>query len=222
MSKKKAKSFDPETLVGPVGSEIKLLNYRSNENIFMQGKRADALYYIGKGKVRFKVRSHQGKSAVLAIFNRGDFFGVGCLAGGHLRKATATAITDCSLVGFEKQAMPELLQARPEFSELFVKGLISRVIRYEEELVDCLFNSSEKRLARILLSLAHFGKGSGPGHVVPKMSQQILGEMVGTTRSRVSLFMNRFRKLGLISYNGGLNVHKSLRTVLLAVPQPKP
>ena len=221
MSKKSVRSFDPETLVGPVSSEIRLLNYRSKDNIFRQGNRADALYYIREGKVKYAVRSHQGKNAVLAIFNPGDFFGVGCLVGGHLRKATASAITDCSLVGFEKQAMPEILQARPEFSKLFVNSLVSRVLRYEEELVDCLFNSSEKRLARILLSLAHFGKGSGTGHVVPSMSQQMLGEMVGTTRSRVSLFMNRFRRLGHISYNGSLIVHKSLRSVLLGAPRRK-
>ena len=222
MPKNRAVTFDPETLVSPVSSEIKLENYRSNENIFMQGHRARALYYIVKGKVKFAVRSDQGKSAVLAIFSQGEFFGVGCLANAHLYKATASAITACSLIAFEKQAMPRLLQARPEFSELFVKGLVSRVIRYEEELVDCLFNSSEKRLARILLAIAYFGRKSDTGHVVPKLSQQILSEMVGTTRSRVSLFMNRFRKLGMVSYNGDLKVHKSLRNILLDVPRPKP
>lgn len=222
MPKKRAETFDPETLVSPVSSEIKLENYRPNENIFMQGHRARALYYVGKGKVKFSVRSDQGKSAVLAIFSQGEFFGVGCLASGHLYKATASAITPCSLIAFEKQAMPRLLQARPEFSEFFVKGLISRVIRYEDELVDCLFNSSEKRLARILLAIAHFGRKSDTGHVVPKLSQQILCEMVGTTRSRVSLFMNRFRKLGMVSYNGDLKVHKSLRAILLDTPGSKP
>jgi len=207
--------------VNPVRSEIKLQNYRPNESIFMQGNRADDLYYIREGKVKFAVRSNQGKSAVLAIFSQGEFFGVGCLANGHLRKATASTITACSLVTFEKQAIPKLLRGRPEFSELFVKGLVARVIHYEEELVDCLFNSSEKRLARILLALAHFGRGSGTGDVVPKLSQQILSEMVGTTRSRVSLFMNKFRRLGYIKYNGYLSVHKSLRTILVDAPRPK-
>ena len=219
MPKKRAGSFNPETLVSPVSSEIKVQNYQPDENIFMQGHRAHALCYIVKGKVKFAVRSDQGKSAVLAIFSQGEFFGVGCLSKAHLYKATASAITACSLIAFEKQAMPRLLQARPEFSELFVKGLVSRVIRYEEELVDCLFNSSEKRLARILLALAHFGRGREMGDVVPKLSQQILSEMVGTTRSRVSLFMNKFRRLGHIKYNGSLIVHKSLRTILRDVPR---
>ena len=222
MARKTAGLFNTETLVGPVMSEIKLQYYRPNENIFAQGNRAHVLYYIKEGKVKFAVRSNQGKSAVLAIFSRGEFFGVGCLANAHLYKATASAITPCSLVAFEKQAMPKLLRGRPEFSEFFVKGLVSRVIRYEDELVDCLFNSSEKRLARILLALAHFDRGSGTGDVVPKLSQQMLSEMVGTTRSRVSLFMNRFRKLGHIKYNGSLNVHKSLGAILLDAHRPKP
>jgi len=221
MAKKSAGSFNPETLVSPVSTQIELQNYGPNENIFMQGNRADALYYIRGGKVKFAVRSNQGKSAVLAIFSQGEFFGVGCLANGHLRKATASAITACSLVAFEKQAIPKLLRARPDFSESFVKGLVARVIRYEDELVDCLFNSSEKRLARILLALTHFGKGSGMGQVVPKMSQQMLSEMVGTTRSRVSLFMNKFRRLGMVSYNGDLKVRKSLRAILLDAPRRK-
>src|SRR5579859_269905 len=221
MSKKRVRSFEPETLLSPVSSEIKLEDYRPDENIFMQGHRARALYYVVKGKVKFAVRSDRGKSAVLAIFSQGEFFGVGCMANAHLYKATASAITACSLIAFEKQAMPGLLQARPEFSELFVKGLVARVVRYEEELVDCLFNSSEKRLARILLAMAHFGRKSETGHVIPKLSQQTLCEMVGTTRSRVSLFMNKFRKLGMVTYNGELKVHKSLHSVLLDARQTK-
>src|SRR5579864_4628670 len=221
MSRKRAGSFNPGTLVSPVISEIKLENYRPNENIFTQGHRANALYYIREGKVKFAVRSNQGKSAVLAIFIQGEFFGVGCLANAHLYKATASAITACSLIAFEKQAVPKLLRAQPEFSEFFVKGLVARVVRYEDELVDCLFNSSEKRLARILLALGHFSRGSETGDVVPKLSQQILSEMVGTTRSRVSLFMNKFRRLGHIKYNGSLIVHKSLRAILLDAPRRK-
>lgn len=218
MRQKNAKSFDPGTLVGPPGSSVELVEYRANENIFLQGSRADALYYVKKGKVTITVRSNGGKYAVLAIFRDGDFFGLGCIARQPLRAATATTIAPCSLVRFEKKVIPQLIQRQPEFARFFTEGLLSRVMKYQEELVDCLFNSSEKRLARILLSLAHFEGTSAPGHIVPKISQQTMGQMVGTTRARVSHFMNKFRRLGFIEYNGGLTIHKSLGNVLLEIP----
>jgi CRP-like cAMP-binding protein len=208
--------FDPEILVRMARSPVALLEYRAEDNIFSQGNRADALFYVREGKVKYTVVSKQGKKAVLTIFRSGDFFGVGCLAGRPHRLATATAITACSLIRIHKQAMPRLMQGQRKFSEFFVEDLLNRIVRYQEELMDCLFNSSEKRLARILLSLAQFGKGSRTGYVVPKLSQQILAQMVGTTRSRVSFFMNKFRKKRFVDYNGELKVHKSLRDVLNA------
>jgi CRP/FNR family cyclic AMP-dependent transcriptional regulator len=206
--------FDPEVLVRMARSPVALLEYRAETNIFSQGDRADALYFLREGKVKYSVVSKQGKKAVLTIYKSGDFFGVGCMAGRHLRLATATAITTCSLIRIHKQAMPRLLQGQRKFSEFFVADLLSRIIQFQEELMDCLFNSSEKRLARILLSLTQFAKGSKTGYVVPKLSQQTLAQMVGTTRSRISVFMNKFRKQRFIDYDGELKVHKSLRNVL--------
>jgi CRP/FNR family cyclic AMP-dependent transcriptional regulator len=222
MPPRRAKSFDPKTLVVPADSAIGLQKYRAKEDIFLQGNRADALYYIADGKVTMSVRSKQGKTCVLAIFKSGDFFGVGCVAGRPLRMATATALTACSLVRFEKRAMSQLLRNRPEFSRCFMADLLSRIILYQEELVDCLFNSSEKRLARILLSLAHFEKKGATGLIVPKISQQTLCQMVGTTRARVSHFMNKFRRLGFVDYNGELIIQKSLRRILHDVPPGTP
>jgi CRP/FNR family cyclic AMP-dependent transcriptional regulator len=206
--------FDPEVLVRMARSPVALLEYRAEANIFSQGTRADALYYVREGKVKYSVVSKQGKRAVLTIYKSGDFFGVGCMAGRPIRIATATAITTCSLIRIHKKAMPRLLQGQRKFSEFFVADLLASILRYQEELMDCLFNSNEKRLARILLSLTQFRRGSRTGHVDPKLSQQTLAQMVGTTRSRVSVFMNKFRKKGFVNYNGELRVNKSLRRVL--------
>ena len=173
------------------------------------------MFYIQEGKVRLTVVSKAGKEATIGILKDGDFFGEGCLAGQPLRMGSASAITDCAVLRIDKKAMMEALHREHEFSDLFVAYLLARNIRYEEDLVDQLFNSSEKRLARILLLLAHFGKEGTPETVVPKISQETLAEMIGTTRSRVSFFMNRFRKLGFIHYNGGLQVHSSLLNIVL-------
>jgi CRP/FNR family transcriptional regulator, cyclic AMP receptor protein len=173
------------------------------------------LFYIQTGKVKLTVVSTTGKEATIGVVGEGDFFGEGSLAGQALRMGSATALTDCSVLRIDKKAMMEALHREHEFSDLFVAYLLARNIRYEEDLVDQLFNSSEKRLARTLLLLAHFGKEGKHESVVPKISQEMLAEMIGTTRSRVSFFMNRFRKLGFIHYNGGLQVHTSLLNVVL-------
>jgi CRP/FNR family cyclic AMP-dependent transcriptional regulator len=183
--------------------------------IFTQGDPADAVFYLQTGKVRLTVVSKTGKEATIGILSDGSFFGEGSLAGQALRMGSATALTDCAVLRIEKKAMMEALHREHTFSDLFVTYLLARNIRYEEDLVDQLFNSSEKRLARILLLLAHFGKDGVPETVVPKISQETLAEMIGTTRSRVSFFMNRFRKLGFIHYNGGLQVNSSLLNVVL-------
>jgi len=189
--------------------------YRTNESIFVQGDPADAIFYIKKGNVKLSVVSKQGKEAVVAILKDGDFFGEGCLAGQQLRMATATAISECSVMKLDKAAVVRLLHEEPSFAELFMAHLLSRNIKFEEDLVDQLFNSSEKRLARVLLLLANFGKERQPDLVIPKISQETLAGIVGTTRSRVSFFMNRFRKLGFIDYNGGLKIHSSLLNIVL-------
>jgi CRP/FNR family cyclic AMP-dependent transcriptional regulator len=214
MARRIEELFDPGVLVRMAGSPVALLEYRAEARVFSQGNRADALYYIREGKVKYTVVSKQGKRAVLTIFKSGDFFGVGCLGVRPLRLATATAITACSLIRIHKKAMPRLLQGQRKFSEFFVADLITSIIRYQEELIDCLLNSNEKRLARILLSLTQFGKGSQTGAVIPKLSHQTLAQMVGTTRPRLSFFMSKFRKLRFIDYTGGLRVHKSLRKIL--------
>lgn len=185
------------------------------QTIFAQGDEADAVFYIQKGKVRLTVVSKTGKEATIAILDEGNFFGEGALAGQVRRMGSAAAMSACEILRVEKKAMMEALHREHAFSDMFVAYLLSRNIRYEEDLVDQLFNSSEKRLARILLLLAQFGKDGVPEAVVPKISQETLAEMIGTTRSRVSFFMNRFRKLGLIHYNGGLQVHSSLLNVVL-------
>ena len=189
---------------------------RKKQIIFTQGDVADAVFYIQEGKVLLTVVSKIGKEATLGIFNEGDFFGEGCLVGRSFRMKSATAMTDCELLRIDKKAMMRALHREHEFSDLFVAYLLARNIRYEEDLVDQLFNSSEKRLARILLLLAHFGKEGTPESVIPKISQETLAEMIGTTRSRVSFFMNRFRKLGFLDYGGSeLQVHSSLLNVVL-------
>jgi CRP-like cAMP-binding protein len=183
--------------------------------LFSQGDPADAIFYVQKGRVKLTVISKHGKEAVIAILGTGDFFGEGCLAGQPLRMSTATALAECSILRLEKAGIVRLLHEEPAFAELFLKYVLTRNIRIEEDLADQLFNSSEKRLARVLLLLASFGKEAKPEPVVSKISQETLAAMIGTTRSRVSFFMNRFRKLGLIEYNGELKVHSSLLTIFL-------
>ena len=212
---KETRDFDPHAFLATIGKGRKLMLFRNKQTIFTQGDRSDAVFYIQTGKVKLTVVSKTGKEATIGILGNGDFFGESSLAGQELRMGTATAMTDCNVLRIDKKAMMEALHGEHEFSDLFVAYLLARNIRYEEDLVDQLFNSSEKRLARILLLLAHFGKEGKPESVVPKISQEMLAEMIGTTRSRVSFFMNRFRKLGFIHYNGGLQVHTSLLNVVL-------
>jgi CRP/FNR family transcriptional regulator, cyclic AMP receptor protein len=216
---RKSREFDPITFLATIGEGRKSLTVSRKQSIFTQGDAADAVFYIQKGKVRLSVVSKTGKEAVLGILSEGNFFGEGSLAGQALRMGSAVSMTDCSLLRIDKKAMMTALHREHTFSDMFVAYLLARNIRYEEDLVDQLFNSSEKRLARVLLMLAHFGKEGIPETVVPKVSQETLAEMVGTTRSRVSFFMNRFRKLGFIHYaggeDGGLQVHSSLLNVVL-------
>ena len=213
----KKREFDPHVFLATIGAGRKSLLFRRKQKIFAQGDTADAVFYIQTGKVRLTVVSKTGQEATIGILGDRDFFGEGSLAGQTLRMDSATAMTDCSVLRIDKKAMIETLHREHEFSDLFVAYLLTRNIRYEEDLVDQLFNSSEKRLARILLLLAHFGKEGKPEPVVPKISQEMLAEMIGTTRSRVSFFMNRFRKLGFVEYDGGsgLQVHSSLLNVVL-------
>jgi CRP-like cAMP-binding protein len=216
---RKNRGFDPDTFLATIGEGRKNVAVPKKETIFAQGDEADAVFYIQKGKVRLSVVSKTGKEATIGILNEGSFFGEGALAGQVLRMGSAAAMTDCELLRVDKKAMMSALHSEHSLSDMFVAYLLGRNIRYEEDLVDQLFNSSEKRLARVLLLLAHFGKEGVPETVVPKISQEVLAEMVGTTRSRVSFFMNRFRKLGFIHYaggvEGGLQVHSSLLNVVL-------
>jgi CRP-like cAMP-binding protein len=212
----KRRDFDPKEFLSTIGEGRKVVAVRKKQIIFTQGDVADAVFYIQEGKVLLTVVSKIGKEATLGVFNEGDFFGEGCLVGRSFRMKSATAMTDCELLRIDKKAMMRALHREHEFSDLFVAYLLARNIRYEEDLVDQLFNSSEKRLARILLLLAHFGKEGTPESVIPKISQETLAEMIGTTRSRVSFFMNRFRKLGFLDYGGSeLQVHSSLLNVVL-------
>jgi CRP/FNR family transcriptional regulator, cyclic AMP receptor protein len=208
-------AFNPKALLERMSEGKSVASYRRKEVIFAQGDPADAVFYVQKGRVRMSVVSKQGKEAVVGFVGADEFFGEGCLAGQHLRMSTATATEDATILRFRKKAMVQLLHDNPKFSGLFTAHLLSRNIRFEEDLVDQLFNSSEKRLARILLLLAHFGKEGKQEPVIPKISQETLAGMVGTTRSRVSHFMNKFRKLGLIDYNGGMLVHSSLLNIIL-------
>ena len=212
---KKAREFDPNIFLATIGKGRNSALFLAKQGIFAQGDAADAVFYLQKGKVRLTVVSKTGKEATIGILGEGDFFGEGSLAGQFVRMSSATTMTDCAVMRIDKKAMIEALHREHEFSDLFVAYLLGRNIRYEADLVDQLFNSSEKRLARILLLLAHFGKEGKPETVIPKISQEMLAEMIGTTRSRVSFFMNRFRKLGFIHYNGGLQVHSSLLNVVL-------
>jgi CRP/FNR family transcriptional regulator, cyclic AMP receptor protein len=208
-------TFVPKVFLAKVGKGRTLADYKKNQRIFLQGDPADAIFHIQTGKIKLTVVSKQGKEAVVAILGADDFFGEGCLAGQSLRMASAAAMSDCSIMRLEKPGVVRLLNREPAFSELFLRYLLSRNIRIEEDLVDLLFNSSEKRLARVLLLMAKFGKDGQVESVIPKVSQETLAEIVGTTRSRVSFFMNRFRKLGFIDYNGALEVHSSLLNVVL-------
>jgi CRP/FNR family cyclic AMP-dependent transcriptional regulator len=216
MRKKAKTSFDAKTFLAKVGEGKAISKFQKDQVIFSQGEAADAVFYIQKGKVKLAVLSEQGREAVVAILESGQFFGEGCLNGHRLRVATATAMDDeCMITRIAKAAMIATLHNEPEFSELFMSHLLHRNARVEEDLVDQLFNSSEKRLARLLLLMANFGKHGKPEPIVGKISQETLAEMIGTTRSRVSFFMNKFRKLGFIEYNGKLEVHSSLLNVVL-------
>jgi CRP/FNR family cyclic AMP-dependent transcriptional regulator len=215
MDKKQAAPFDPKIFLAKVGDGRTLANYHKDEMIFSQGEEADAIFYIRRGKVKVAVLSKRGKEAVIAILSAGDFLGEGCLAGQSQRMASAIATSECSIVRIQKSATVRVLHEEPSFSELFLSHVLSRNIRMEEDLVDQLFNSSEKRLARLLLLLANFGKEVKPEPVLVNISQETLAEMVGTTRPRVSFFMNKFRRMGLIEYNGGIEVHSALLNVVL-------
>ena len=215
MESNPASPFNSETLLSTANGGRTITTYRRNQIVFSQGEPADAVFYIQQGQVKLTVSSGRGKEAVVAIFSTGDFCGEGCLAGQLLRIATAKAIEESKIMRLEKAAMIGLLHNEQEFSERFISHLLARNTRAEADLVDQLFNSSEKRLARILLILSKFGKYDKPERVIPKISQGTLAEMVGTTRARVNFFMNKFRKMGLIDYNGHLEIHSSLLDVVL-------
>jgi CRP/FNR family transcriptional regulator, cyclic AMP receptor protein len=213
--KRKKQPFNVEVFLNTVDGGRSVSSYRKNQKVFSQGDPGDAVFYIQEGQVKVCVVSEQGKEAVVALHGKGDFFGESCLNGHPLRMATVVTMTECDIMRLEKAAIVRVLHDEPQFSEMFMSYLLSRNSRVEEDLVDQLFNSSEKRLARVLLLMANFGKEGRPEPVIAKISQETLAEMVGTTRSRVSAFMNKFRKLGFIEYNGSLEVHNSLLNMVL-------
>ena len=215
MKRKKKLSFDPHAFLAKVNGGKSVSDYKKNKTVYAQGSPADSVFYIQEGKVKVTVLSQQGKEAVTAILGAGDFMGEGCLAGQPKRLSTATAITECVIARISKSEINRVIHQEPSFAELFISHLLARNIRAEEDLVDQLFNSSEKRLARTLLLLANFGKEGEPEPILAKISQETLADMIGTTRSRVSAFMNKFRQLGLIEYNGNIEVHRSLLNVVL-------
>jgi CRP/FNR family transcriptional regulator, cyclic AMP receptor protein len=217
MSMKARSSFDPEKLLASVGEgrHSSVLKLSKDQTVFSQGDAADAVFYIQKGKVKVSIVSEQGKEAVVAILGAKEFFGEGCLAGQARRMATVATMTDAVIVRLGKAAVVRVIHLEPEFAEVFIAHLLGRNIRVEADLVDQLFNSSEKRLARLLLLLANFGQEEEPEPMITKISQETLADMIGTTRARVSFFMNKFRRLGFISYNGGIEVHRSLLNVVL-------
>jgi CRP/FNR family transcriptional regulator, cyclic AMP receptor protein len=215
LTKSRKGSFDPKKFLAKVGDGKAISKYQNDQIVFSQGEVADAVFYIQKGKIKLTVISERGKEAVLGILEAGHFFGEGCLNGHQLRVTTAKAVDDCLITRIAKAAMIATMHDEPEFSELFMAYLLIRNSRIEEDLIDQLFNSSEKRLARLLLLLANFGKEAQPEPIIGKFSQETLAEMIGTTRSRVSFFMNKFRKLGYIEYNGKLEIHNSLLNVVL-------
>jgi len=215
MRRKQKVSFDPRAFLSKVNGGRTVSDCRTGQAVFSQGDVADAVFYIQKGKIKLSVISERGKEAVVGILGPGHFFGEGCLNGHTLRVTTATAIDQCLITRIPKAAMIATMHDEPDFSELFMADLLSRNGRIEEDLIDQLFNSSEKRLARVLLLLANFGKEGTPEPIVGTFSQETLAEMIGTTRARVSKFMNKFRKLGYIEYNGKLEIHNSLLNVVL-------
>ena len=215
MKRKGKLSFDPREFLAKVNGGRTISNYRKDQIAFRQGDPADAVFYIQGGKAKKTVISEQGKEAVVALLGAGDFFGEGCLAGEALRLSAVSALTNCVIARISKADITRVIHEEPAFAELFIAHLLARNRRVEEDLVDQLFNSSEKRLARTLLLLANFGKEGLPEPIIAKVSQETLAEMIGTTRSRVSFFMNKFRKLGLIDYNGSIEIHGSLLNVVL-------
>jgi CRP/FNR family cyclic AMP-dependent transcriptional regulator len=216
MKAKSARRFDPKAFLATIGDGRKIVAFEKGATVFAQGDAADAVFYVQKGKIKLTVVSQTGKEATVGVLGEGSFFGEGGLAGQAFRMGSASAMTDCTILRIDKGPMVEALHREHSFSDVFVSHLLARNIRFEEDLVDQLFNSSEKRLARILLLLAHFGKEGKPEPVIPKITQESLAEMVGTTRSRVSFFMNRFKKLGFVEYDGsGMKVHSSLLNIVL-------
>ncbi len=215
MARKRLPAFNPQAFLSKVGSGKTNLTAHKKQVLYSQGDAADAVFYIQGGRVKLTVVSQQGREAVVAILEHGSFLGESCLAGQTVRTATATTLEDSSIVRIDKGAMIRVLHEEPTFAELFMSYLLTHSIRIQADLVDQLFNSSERRLARVLLLMAHFGKEGKPEPVIAKVSQEMLAEMIGTTRSRVSFFMNKFRKLGFIDYNGGMHVHSSLLSIVL-------
>ena len=215
MAAKRRPSFDPKAFLARVGEGRSIGTYRKEQIVFSLGDAADAVFYIQKGKVKVTVISEQGKEAVVAILEADEFFGEGCLAGQTQRISTVATMTECVIMRLEQAAVVRVIHQEPAFAEMFIAHILGRTIRVEADLVDQLFNSSEKRLARLLLLLANFGKEGRPEPIIAKISQETLAEMIGTTRSRVSFFMNKFRKLGFIQYNGGIEVHSSLLNAVL-------
>jgi CRP/FNR family cyclic AMP-dependent transcriptional regulator len=212
---KKHPKFDPQSFLASIGGGRVVTTFRRKQTIFAQGDPADAVFYIQKGKARLSVVSKRGKEATIGIVNEGDFFGEGCLIGQAIRRCGAVAMSDCTVMRIDRKSLMEVIHRERAFSDMFVAYLLTRSIRYEEDLVDQLFNSSEKPLARVLLMLARFGKDGRPEVAIPKISQKTLAAMVGTTRGRVNFFMNKFKKLGFVRYNGELEVHSSLLNVVL-------
>jgi CRP-like cAMP-binding protein len=212
---RKRRRFHLQTFLSTIDHGRKILTLPKKQMVFAQGDSADAVFHIQKGKVRLSVLSKSGKEATIGVLSEGDFFGEGCLTGQPLRMCSASSLTDCTVMRIDKKSMMDVIHRERAFSDMFVAYLLTRNIRYEEDLVDQLFNSSEKRLARVLLLLARFGKDGKPEVAIPRISQETLAEMVGTTRGRVNFFMNRFRKLGFVRYNGELEVHSSLLNVVL-------
>jgi CRP-like cAMP-binding protein len=215
MASNTVQRIDPQSFLASVRTGKSIVRYQQARPIFQQGDAADAVFYIEKGKVKITVVSKQGKEGVIAILEPGEFFGEGCLTGQPLRLETAGAMEECVIIRIEKDTMIHRLRDDPTFSQLFMSFLLSRNIQIEADLVDQLFNSSEKRLARVLMLLAHFGKDGKMEPVIPHINQEVLAARVGTTRSRINFFMNKFRKLGFIEYNGGLKVHSSLLNVIV-------
>lgn len=215
MARRRTNSFDSTNFLTHVGSGKKLQSFRKNQTVFSQGDVSDSVFYVMEGKVKLTVLSAQGKEAVIAMLETGDFLGESCLTGQLVRLATATTLSASTIIRIDKPVMIRVLHDQPDFSEKFISYLLARNLRIEEDLVDQLFNSAEKRLARALLLLAHYGKEGKREPIIAKISQETLAEMIGTTRSRVSFFLNKFRKLGFIDYNGGLLIHSSLLNIVL-------